>query len=255
MIDHKMSAMMTPTVSPSLGSSKSAPAFEMKFLLDATQADEVTDWAFSLLQIDLNASSPDGTYETTSLYTDTVARDVLHRSSGYRRRKYRVRRYADGNCVFLEEKKRKGHRVSKRREAVPIEDLPGLADVPGPIDQQGNWFHSQLAEKMLRPVCQISYRRTAFAGGDESDPMRVTLDREIRGQRIDGWWFHSASDAIPILSDSVVLELKFRGAMPCPFKQLLEAMHLMPTGVSKYRYCMMALEGSAGEAAEGVEHA
>jgi len=237
--------------SPSLTGSKSAPAFEMKFLLNESQAHDVSEWAHSIMQIDPNARTSEGTYETTSLYTDTADRDVLHRNAGYRRRKYRARRYADGDVVFLEEKKRRGHRVSKKREATLIDDLSRLTESPATVEQKESWFRSELLDRALRPVCQIDYRRTAFVGGDESDPLRLTLDREIRGQLIDDWQFLDTRNAVPILVDQVVLELKFRGAMPSLFKQLLEAMRLMPTGVSKYRYCMTVLENSGGKTTGG----
>ena len=43
----------------------------------------------------------------------------------------------------------------------------------------GHWFHARLAARRLRPVCQVSYRRTARVGMAGGDCIRLTLDEGL----------------------------------------------------------------------------
>ena len=72
------------------------PAFEVKFLLSSAEAREVERRLRGRLAPDPHADPAlGGAYRVTSVYFDTPALDVYRRSDGYRRRKYRVRRYGD----------------------------------------------------------------------------------------------------------------------------------------------------------------
>src|SRR5947209_4475248 len=103
-------------VSPALVNGDSGDAYELKFVLPEAAAGEVEAWARRRLAPDPHGRN--GTYSTTSLYCDTSGWDVYHRSAGYRRSKYRVRRYGAAPDVHLERKKKRGDKVRKHRDAL-----------------------------------------------------------------------------------------------------------------------------------------
>ncbi len=252
--------LVNPLVSPSLSTGgRGMNAYEMKFALSEEQAAAVQSWAAECLQTDPYGVPQDGgQYLITSLYTDTVDRDIYHRKAAYVRRKYRLRRYGQESTIHLERKTRRGDRVSKQRTAIPdlqIERLSGNILAIESTDWPGDWFHQRLQQKQLLPACQISYRRTAFLGTSAEGPLRLTLDRQIRGQLTTMWEVGIGPDAIDLLPNTVVLELKFRTTMPILFRRLVESCHLNPTGVSKYRRCIETCELSADSAAREVRYA
>src|SRR5262249_34373578 len=113
-------------VSPSLTGESTAGtiAYEMKFLVSSSMAERIQHWARRQLGIDPHADPQrnDG-YQTTTLYLDTPGYDVFHRSAGFRRRKYRVRRYNAASTLFVECKTRRGDEVSKHRCSIPLEEV------------------------------------------------------------------------------------------------------------------------------------
>jgi hypothetical protein len=232
-------------------------AFEMKFMVNESQARAIEAWAGQHMQIDLHGD-PDlrGSYQISSLYTDTISLDVFHRVPKYRRRKYRLRRYGNEPIVYLEQKFRKGNRVMKRRTDVPDSDLSLLANAFSVSDWAGNWFHQHLIRKALIPTCQLTYRRTAYHGSCSEGPLRLTLDRHIFGQLTSHWGVGLSSQVLSLLPDeSVILELKFQDALPSIFKKLLAEMQFTPSGFSKYRNCIKAWQENQSFGKLGGEHA
>jgi hypothetical protein len=219
-------------LSPSLAVD-TADAFEVKFLLAEREAARVEAWARQRLLPDPHGHN--GTYLTTTLYLDTASLDVYHKSSGYRRSKYRLRRYGGGAVVHLEHKKRKGDRVRKRREVLPLADLPRLLD--GGTD---GWFGRCIQERMLHPVSWVGYARTAFVGSAHGGGLRLTLDRGLQGMPASGWTLPERIDGRELLPGEAILELKFRSALPGLFRDLLGNLSARPAGRSKYARCVEA---------------
>jgi hypothetical protein len=229
--------------SPSLGSpgGGAGPAYELKFLLDEAQAQEVEAWARRRLALDPHGEPAlGGAYRTTSLYCDTPQLDVYRRTPSYRRRKFRVRRYGSASGAFLERKSKWGDRVEKRRTPIPVEELPLLAYPLSVVTWPGHWFHRRLRMRQLGPACRIVYQRTAYVGSCSESPLRLTLDRRIRGVHTDEWSLAPLEGGLPLLTARVILEFKFRSALPAPFKEVVAAMRLSPSTVSKYRLCREA---------------
>lgn len=226
--------------SPSLSSSAdgAGPAFELKFLLDEARAREVEDWARRRLALDPHGDPAlGGAYRTTSLYCDTPELDVYHRSPSYRRRKFRVRRYGAAPLAFLERKSKWGDRVAKRRTTVPEDELALLVNPLGLLSWPGHWFHRRLLARRLGPACRIVYQRTAYVGSCAEGPLRLTLDRRVRGILTGEWSLAPFEGGRPLLTGQVILELKFRLALPAPFKEVVTGLRLSPSAVSKYRLC------------------
>jgi len=246
-----------PLLSPSLTArSDGSTAYEVKFLIDHSLTPAVESWAVQHLHRDPHGD-PDrgGSYQITSLYTDTPSFDVYHRTPRFRRRKYRLRRYGAEEIVHLERKVRRGERVTKRRTSVAESELSLLGEALTLPDWEGYWFHKSLLEKSLVPTCLITYQRTAFLSQGTAGPLRLTLDHHVQGQLATEWSLYGTGPGLPLLPDQVVLELKFRDAMPPLFKQLVADLQLVPTGVSKYRRCLDAWNVTDLAADSGVKYA
>jgi hypothetical protein len=223
------------------------PAFEVKFLLTNAEAREVERRLRGRLAPDPHADPRlGGAYRVTSVYFDTPAFDVYRRSAGYRRRKYRVRRYGSSDTIFLERKAKKKQRLRKRRTLIPLADLATLGGEV-PADWAGAWFAAQLTKRGLRPVCRVSYERVALVGTCPDGPIRVTFDRAAHGAAAAALEPDPVADGPPLLHDEVIAEFKFLGAMPGAFKDVVEGLRLCPRSVSKYRRCVEAVGLAVGE--------
>jgi VTC domain-containing protein len=230
------------TLSPSLlWPTSTAASYELKFLLTCAAGQRVEAWARQHLALDPHADASMGNaYGIRSVYFDTDRLDVFHRSRSYRRRKFRLRRYGNERGVFLERKSRSADRVAKRRTLICDEELSRLDGAAADAAWPGYWFHRRLLVRHLRPRCVIRYERVAHVGISVEGPLRLTLDRHIHCALTEGYDFAPATAAIPLLAESVVLELKFRSAMPALFKRLIQEMGLNPGSVSKYRLGIQA---------------
>lgn len=221
--------------SPSLCTSGGdAPAFELKFLLDALAADAVEAWARRCLTPDPHGDA--GTYRTATLYLDTAQLDVYHKSPGYRRSKYRVRHYAGASLVHVERKRRRGDRVRKWREAIPGEAIGQLLEADGPA----TWFAERVRDRLLQPSCWVGYTRTALVGLAQDEPLRLTLDREVSGVPATDWTPPARLDGKRLAPGQVILELKYRVALPALFRELLSLLPAQVPGGSKYGRCVAA---------------
>ncbi len=244
-------------LSPSLSSREvGAKAYEVKFLIDEQQASQVESWSLEHLQRDPHCNPlSGGAYRIASIYTDTASFDVYHRTPKFRRRKYRLRRYGNESMIHLERKVRRGEQVSKRRTTIPQADSEILSNPLLIADWEGHWFHESLLRKALHPVCQIVYDRTAFLGQCADGPLRLTMDRKIRGLMSTDWTLGNFESAHTLADERVVLELKFRDAMPSLFKQLVTNLQLTPTGFSKYRHCINTWQSPSEFANGGLQYA
>jgi hypothetical protein len=227
-------------------------AAEIKFLVTPEQADVIRDWARSRLTPDPYGSGEGGDrYSTTTLYCDTPEQDVFQRRGSYGRSKYRIRRYATSDMVFLERKLRTKDMLSKRRSLVPIDYLSLLASKPDtwPDDWLGTWFVDRLAARRLAPVCQVMYDRSARLAATPYGVARLTIDNDLRAWPAAGFEFQGG-DPAPVLPGRAIVEMKYRVEMPAVFKALVEQFRLNPTRISKYRSAMTALGLAADPAVE-----
>jgi hypothetical protein len=204
----------------------------MKFLLAEPLARAVVDRLRGPLAPDPHAVATGGDYRVTSTYFDSPAFAVYHRAAGYRVHKFRLRRYGDDPLVFLERKSKRGGRVWKRRTAVTT---PGLAALAA---GEGAWFAEALTARGLRPVCRVTYERTALVGAGPDGPVRLTLDRAARGLGTAAADVHPFEGGLPLLDGLAIVEFKFLMALPPLFKDAIAEFHLTPSAVSKYRRCI-----------------
>ncbi len=212
-----------------------ATAYEVKFLLTEVQAAEVEARVAGKLALDPYADPAMGNaYLTTSMYTDTPGFDVFYRTEGYNRDKFRVRRYGVSGPVFVERKTKNGDKVRKHRARINPAEVVELSAPTLNGEWGGEWFHSQLIERQLRPVCRVAYERVAYLGTADGGTVRLTFDRNVRGVLAGEWKLEAVGGGSPLL-DRVVCEFKFRTTMPALFKGIVADLALTPTPVSKYR--------------------
>ena len=244
-------ALLSPSLQTS--SKASAHAYEMKFLLPEEAARQLQSWAAAHLNVDAYANPEQGnSYQTTTLYLDTVPLDLFHQPQKFRGRKYRLRRYGQEENIYLERKRRRGDRVRKRRHCVQEDELVLLETRQQCPGQPEEWFHRKVARHELRPSCCVTYERAAFMKRGITGPMRLTFDRRIRGVRADDWSVSPVTDGTQILAGEVICEFKFRESVPALFQQIIEAMQLQPASVSKYRRLMQAILNPNDSGLEGV---
>jgi len=251
MLVNPLAHLESPSLSASTG--LEVPAFELKFLLTEAQARDVEERARRHMFSDPHADPAlDNAYRITSLYCDTPALDVFHRLAPFQRRKHRLRRYGQTPWIFLERKIKWGDRVKKRRTMIPDADLTILIQPPQPdrsptalsgLDGAawpGHWFHRHLAMRQLAPVCRIAYERVALVGEAAEGPLRLTFDRHIRGLMRRDWNLDDDGAGMPLLTDQVICEFKYRALLPSLFKEIILAARLTPGPVSKYRTFLRA---------------
>lgn len=223
-------------ISPSLTAmpNGSIPAYELKFAVPAAVGTAVEEWAGEQLTLDPHADPELGNrYRITSAYYDTKNFDVFHRRPGFEVHKYRVRRYGNESTVHLERKSKQDGRVWKHRTTMPLTEV-----TKSPVEWTAPWFVQEVTDRQLRPVCAVTYERTAFIGLGPTGPIRVTLDRTAIGLPVSAVHLDPVTCGIALLSDDVVVEFKYLTTIPPAFKEVIEANQLAPTGLSKYRRCV-----------------
>ena len=230
---------------------------EIKFLLTEATGLRVREWARGRLEADAHGAGDYGDeYRVSTLYLDTAARDVFHRRGSYGRSKYRVRRYGEESRVFLERKLRTSARLAKRRTDIPIQELHLLQN--GTLDDENTtWFRRRVNVRQLEPVCRVSYLRTARFANTANGQMRMTLDYSLSASPADAFALDGPGPT-PLLTGHMILELKYRGAMPAVFKELADTFALTPGRASKYRVAADALgiaRLASEEAASSTLHA
>ncbi len=119
-----------PHQSPSLTRDASVQrrAYELKFLLTASQGSEVEFRLANHMTVDPHANPALGNaYRISTLYCDTQHWDVFHKRGRFKLIKLRLRRYDQSSDVFLERKARRKNCVRKLRSSIALDDLQGLS--------------------------------------------------------------------------------------------------------------------------------
>lgn len=211
---------------------------ELKFILTPELRDQVTSWAKNYMQPDPHCTTARGdSYEINTLYLDTAAQDMFHKTSPLGNTKFRLRRYAAEQTIWLESKHKQNSFVQKNRSAIPLAQLhcvkhPLSAGTHWP----GEWFRNRVLQYELQPSALVHYQRFARVSRYQNQTIRLTIDSQIAGQKTSNWEIPPFSDApLQLLPDVEILELKFHHSLPPLFKRLLLEIPLISTGISKYR--------------------
>ena len=258
--------MNQPLVSPSLwkpeitdnpltAGRSSKGAFEVKFLIDEAIAAQLIPMAAARMQLDPHSDPDTGGYSVEGIYFETADRDVYRRTPGYSRRKFRIRRYSQGQILFLERKSKRQGIVTKRRvqfdesklgEVLQPVVLPTetQSDVEVPQDcnpkSEMSWFRKRIDRLRLMPTLCISYDRVAFLAMESFGPIRLTIDRGLGCCALNQTGFPAKNHYHRILENQCVLELKYRESLPTAFREIIEAHKLISQPVSKFRHAIHA---------------
>jgi hypothetical protein len=210
--------------------------YELKYLLDAHQAD-------TLRRRIAGRMEPDQFGRTTiaSLYYDTPDRRLVRASleKPEFKEKLRARSYGPADVespVFLELKRKAGGIVYKRRVKATLAAVDGFlagAEIPEGESQIGRELTAfRDRYRALEPACLILYDRTAYfePGGD----LRLTIDEAPR-YRVTDPTLTDFGGGTPLLPPGgAVLELKVQGAMPLWLARTLSEEGIRKTSFSKY---------------------
>lgn len=225
--------------------------FEVKFPVPPDRIASVLDWMREVLRPDPHGTGEHGdSYLVQSVYLDTPEFDVFHKRGSYGRAKFRIRRYGTDPAIFLERKLKRTGIVRKRRVPVVADDLSSLNEKANGKAWVGSWFHHRLALRRLRPVVRMTYRRVARLGDGPEGRFRVTLDRDVRAEKVDAVQAPQPFEAEDLLGGGALLEVKFKDHLPTEVKRLLERTGLSAGPFSKYRLGVKSC-GLVAEMAEG----
>ena len=239
---NKRGINLTHMMSPSFQRENRERACELKFLLSPAVAENVRDWARHKLEPDPHGNgSAQDEYLITSLYFDTETFDVYNRKGSFGRSKFRIRRYGMEDLVYLERKLKTNGFVSKRRSPTETVEIRRLSALEMDGQWTGSWYHRRLLLRRLKPVCQISYERTARVANTSHGPVRLTLDENLRAVAAREFHFQPDEKCVHVSPSNVVMEMKFRGDTPTLFKELIEKFALSEKKMSKYRLAAVAL--------------
>jgi hypothetical protein len=215
-------------------------AVEERFVVDAAATADILSWARAELTADPHGGGPNAdAYRVTTHYLDTPALDTFRRRSSFGRAKFRLRRYGEGQVVFAERKLRTASALAKWRTAVPLDGVSDLLDT-GRNGHGAAWFAQRVALRRLRPVCVIAYNRVARQLSDGSRMARLTVDSLISATSAASFPLPGGSET-PLLSEYSIVEFKYEGFPPAPFKTLVERLMIMPRRISKYRCAVVEL--------------
>ncbi len=213
--------------------------FERKYFVTRWQAQQVREFArHHLVPDDYSVGQPNYSYPVHSLYLDsdqlTTYWATVHGEKS--RYKLRLRFYNDDpeSPVFFEFKRRMNDCIIKQRAAVRKASAAELVagQYPGPehlLKQKPGQLEAiqkfcQFVQHLsARPKLHVAYMREAWVSRD-SNSLRVTLDREIRGSVVRTVKlttkivapFRPAWGA-GVYGDKVVLELKYTHHFPDGF--------------------------------------
>ncbi|MDP3735417.1 MAG: polyphosphate polymerase domain-containing protein [bacterium] len=225
--------------------------FEWKYLVTPTEADHLIGalLARGMRWDKVVASSPSHHYPVTSLYFDSPAFLCYHdkRHGLYRRFKVRLRGYTktlgQNAPLYLELKRKDGDIVTKDRitlargamEMVAARNIPGLT---APARRVGEAEERKVALRLttllanfaLRPRIMVRYDRQPLIG-TEANHLRVTFDRALEAYPYA--LGETYATALPPRR-SVVMEIKYNGAMPVWLHTLIVHEGLQRIAFSKY---------------------
>jgi len=245
--------------------------FELKYVIEEPHARAIRDYLQGFLEPDEHVQDPQTcSYAIHSLYLDTSTLLLCRQSTqGLKNRfKMRIRFYDDApsHPAFLEIKRRLTNAIRKERAAVRREGVRRLlngqrlvaSDLLASNGARGEdaaeRFCGLLEELALQPAAYVSYVREAYVSPD-SDQLRVTFDRRIRGALFDEQsGLRPPTNGIAAKVRGVVLELKFVDRFPVWMRDMVWAFDLARCSMAKYVHCVDALGIRPGQWLDAEPH-
>ncbi len=186
-----------------------------------------------------------GSYSILNIYFDNPQHDVIRRSVAkpYFKEKLRLRSYGvpDGGdfTVFLELKRKIGGVVNKRRAKLTYDEAKSYLN-NGKKPQNPDYVTAQvlkeidyfIAHNHVEPMCFLSYERIAMVGIQDKS-FRLTIDKNILARRENLSLSEGCFGRHLIPPDKRLMEVKFTGAMPVDFADLLSELGIFSKSFSK----------------------
>ena len=225
------------------------------------RAEAIRRWAQAWVEPDPHAADlPGHAYIVSSVYLDSVNlalyRETLEGNCD--REKLRVRSYPSVKLgkdvpVFLEVKRRRNRVVEKVRASVDSAFAKALLSGEEVTVRQPDVaeFVAIKQRRGLGPVVRVDYNRQAYVGAF-GDGARLTLDRALRGSLPSDLWVRGGGWLVE--DRSVILELKFNGALPGWMQQLVRRFDLDRRSYSKYATTLAKGQVRAGTVGDLLTH-
>ena len=204
---------------------------ELKLVLSQDEALRVVEWCGKRFEFDSHGDG-EGRYDVQTLYLDSPGLEIYHRTGEARGTKFRVRRYGSSETLWLERKRRRGSKVNKLRAEWRHDALEALFSGRAKATGFAGEFQDVVEARGLRPVLLVTYPRSAFGGAAGE---RVTLDWGVKVWKSSpGEGVFDPTGEAAVVTDDVILELKYDDVAPPAFEELLALIGRDPASFSKY---------------------
>ena len=239
--------------------------YEKKFLLNEAQYRAILPVLMQYMCFDDHCRNG-REYTIYNVYYDTEDSSVICHSLSkpYYKEKLRLRSYSiptsTDSEVFLELKKKIGGVVNKRRAVLELGEVYQFLDY-GIRPQNLDYINGQVLNEIayflennaVKPAVNISYKRSALFGKDDSC-FRITFDRNIITRREEISLEKGRFGEFLLSPDQYLMEVKVPGAFPMWLARLLSENQIYKTSFSKYgkEYTQSLLKE---ESATGLERA
>ena len=233
---------------------------ELKYIIPSEKAEEIRNYIQIVCDPDPFANGDPPTYKVSTMQLDSpnlalhLAKDRKQKS----RFKLRVRTYGDdaNGKVFFEVKRKEDRFIRKTRSRVPYQDyseslfqrpfvMPRFRDDDEYLNHYE--FLRLMKDADARPVVHIQYERESWIGNSNPE-IRITMDRNVRYRRAEGYKLFNGSEKGWRAMDSetalrrnfggVILEIKSPSYIPSWILCLVRNFDLQRTGFCKYSTAM-----------------
>ncbi len=215
---------------------------ELKYAINHLEYSYLRSRLKTVMQTDRNASS-NGDYHIRSLYFDDLANSAFEdKEAGVKvRGKYRLRIYNHSDQIIkLEFKEKFNNLISKSSRTVSrtfvekiLQQKLHFCDVQADPFLQD--FYLAVRMNGLRPKLIVDYIREPYIS--RMGNVRITFDKQLQAGISQNDLFGKLACASPILTGSMILEVKYDDFLPEHIRSNLQLARHQLMAVSKYTLC------------------
>lgn len=217
--------------------------FEFKYHIPRSVCDRMIPEIMNYMAWDEYVKGEDH-YDVHSIYFDSPNFKCYHEKiEGIMfRKKPRLRAYTrefnENSNLFLELKRKNGEVILKDRALMDFNSAKKFFEDPFSLNNLesinknfANEFLFQYANYNMKPVVLVSYKRKPFFSKFDKR-FRLTFDFDIEVSEVRDFDF--SKKGVLVDENLVVMEVKFNGAMPRWFHEIIEKYSLNKDTFSKY---------------------